>query len=208
MFARVRRQVAVGCPSFGGQRTACSLSPLRKYKLGVVRHRAHRAHSLQCNSSVLQSSVRLRIKQRRRIFAANANLTIRSSGQPPGYRVLPLTSNVSHLFVPSMNAPPHSNGLAMLALAQGGSGPAPASSRSGAFATTGKALESGARLNGLGSMPTFVERRAKLRDRLAGHQSSARYQMANPAFERTTPGYRVCRSSETLALSNTGIAYE
>jgi hypothetical protein len=94
-----------------------------------------------------------------------------------------------------MNAPPYSSGLAMPAPAQGGLVPAPASSRSAAIAATGKALEAGARLNGLGQMPLFVEGRAKLQVHRAGHQGSARYQMANPAFERTTPGYRVCRSS-------------
>jgi hypothetical protein len=103
-------------------------------------------------------------------------------------------SNVSHLFVPSMNTP-----LATLtassAVGAGGSVPAPASSRSAAIAATGKALEAGARLHGLGQMPLFVGSRAKLQAHRAGHQSSARYQMANPAFERTTPEYRVCRSS-------------
>ena len=91
VFARVQRQVAVGCPSFGGQRTVGCLSPPRKCKFGVVQFRARRANSWQCNSSVLQLSVRLRIKQRRRICAANANLTIRSSGRAYG---TPLTSNV------------------------------------------------------------------------------------------------------------------
>jgi hypothetical protein len=85
--------------------------------------------------------------------------------------------------------------IAPLHVGAGGSVPGPASSRSAAFVSTGKALESGARLNGLGQMPLFVEGRVKLQVHRAGHQSSARYQMANPAFERTTPGYRVCRSS-------------
>jgi hypothetical protein len=94
-----------------------------------------------------------------------------------------------------MNTPLAAESLAWSTLVRGGSVPAPPSARSVAFATTGKALEAGTRLHGLGRMPLFVEGRAKLQVHRAGHQSSARYQMANPAFERTTPGYRVCRSS-------------
>ena len=93
----------MGCPSFGGQRTVFALSPLCKSKHGVVRRRARRAHSRPCNWSVLQPSVRPRIKRRRRICVANANLTIRSSGQPPEYRGLPLTSNVGQNTMPEMH---------------------------------------------------------------------------------------------------------
>jgi hypothetical protein len=54
-----------------------------------------------------------------------------------------------------MNAP-LATLIAPSAVGASGSGPVPASSRSEAFATTGKALEAGARWHGLGQMSFFV----------------------------------------------------
>jgi hypothetical protein len=113
------------------------------------------------------------------------NPTLRSSRHPPGYRCLRLNSNVSHLFVPSMNTPPAAEVFALSAVVPGGSVPAQASAQSGAIATTGKALEAGARWHGLELMPRFVEGRAGGKRRRAGQQSSPRCQMANPSFKRT-----------------------